>query len=352
MKLILANPRGFCAGVYMAIDVVNRLLEICEGDPLYVYHEIVHNKHVVERFRMWGVTFVDDITEAPEGSILVFSAHGVSPQIRRQAEERRLRVVDATCPLVMKVHAEAIRYAKKGDQILLIGHADHQEVIGTRGEAPEAIQIVESVEDIRDLKINDPNRLVYLTQTTLSLDDAQRIIAALKEAFPRIKEPPSEDICYATTNRQSAVRALSADCDLVLVVGSKNSSNSQRLREIAQASGTRAELIDDMSELKAEWFEGVESILITAGASAPEDLVQDLIFRLNEDYGGEIELVDVHHETTEFGLPGTLKDFMRERGAAPEARRLYTDPNEAMLAWLDFHGIPRSRVDLTVGESQ
>ncbi|UCD75199.1 MAG: 4-hydroxy-3-methylbut-2-enyl diphosphate reductase [Phycisphaerales bacterium] len=352
MKLILANPRGFCAGVYMAIDVVNRLLEVCEGEPIYVYHEIVHNRHVVERFRLWGVTFVDDLAEVPEGSIVVFSAHGVSPQIRRQADQRRLRVVDASCPLVMKVHAEAIRYAKKGYQILLIGHPDHQEVIGTRGEAPEAIQVVESVQDIPSLRIKDPGKLVYLTQTTLSLVDAQRIVAALKRQFPGIKDPPSEDICYATTNRQSAVRALAPGCDLVLVVGSKNSSNSQRLREIAQATGTRAELIDDMSELKAEWFEKVKSILITAGASAPEDLVQDLIFKLIEDCGGEVELSDVHRETTEFGLPGTLKEFMRRRGVDPEVHSVQMDSNAAMMAWLDFHGIPHRHVDLTVGESQ
>lgn len=348
MKLILANPRGFCAGVYMAIDVLDRLLEICRDEPIYVYHEIVHNKHVVERFRNWGVVFVDDLEQVPEGAIAVFSAHGVSPRIRQIAADRRLQVIDATCPLVMKVHAEAIRYARKGYQILLIGHADHQEVIGTRGEAPNSIQVVQSEKDIPDLKITDKDRLVYLTQTTLSLDDAQRIIGALKEAFPNIKGPPSEDICYATTNRQGAVRALAPQCDLVIVVGSKNSSNSRRLTEIARAAGTRAELIDDTSELKSEWCDGAETVLVTAGASAPEDLVQDLVYKLIEDYGGEVELADVHRETTEFGLPGTLKEFMRSRGVDPEGRGIQADPTDAIRQWLDFHEIPHHHVDLTV----
>jgi len=348
MKIILANPRGFCAGVYMAIDVVNQLLDICPNEPVYVHHEIVHNKHVVNRFRSRGVTFVDDLNDVPEGSIVVFSAHGVSPGIRDQAQARRLTTIDATCPLVTKVHAEAVRYADKGYQILLIGHEDHQEVVGTRGEAPDAIQVVDSIEAIPTLQIRDPERLVYLTQTTLSMDDANTIISALRKAFPHLKDPPSEDICYATTNRQHAVRALAADCDCVLVVGSKNSSNSQRLREIAQADGTRAYLIDDKSELRPEWFTGVQTVLVTAGASAPEDLVKDLILHLIETYGGEVEQHDVYHEAVEFGLPGTLKKFMRERGIDPSGRRITMDNAREIEAWLSERNIPNRIVDLTV----
>ena len=349
MKIILANPRGFCAGVYMAVDVVEQLLDIRPDTRLYVYHEIVHNRHVVERFRDRDVTFVEDLEDVPTGSVVVFSAHGVSPATRRQAEQRELTVVDATCPLVTKVHAEAIRYAEKGYQILLIGHADHQEIVGTRGEAPEAIQIVESPRDITDLDIRDPKQLVYLTQTTLSTDDANVCIDALKRAFPDIKAPPSEDICYATTNRQKAVRELAPACDVVLVVGSRNSSNSQRLREIAEASGTRAHLIDDSSELDDAWFAGVETVLVTAGASAPEDLVRDLLLRLVRAHGGEVEQHELFHEHIEFGLPGTLKRFMRASGIDPTGRRITMDNAAAIQAWLDERDISCRTVDLTVG---
>jgi 4-hydroxy-3-methylbut-2-enyl diphosphate reductase len=349
MKLILANPRGFCAGVYMAIDVVDQLLDICAGAPIYVFHEIVHNKHVVNRFRRRGVTFVDDLEEVPAGSIVVFSAHGVSPAVRQQAEARRLTAIDATCPLVTKVHAEAIRYAQKGYQILLVGHQDHQEVVGTRGEAPDAIQVVESAADIPHLNIKDPDRLVYLTQTTLSMDDANVVIGALRKAFPNLKEPPSEDICYATTNRQHAVRAIAPDCDLVLVVGSKNSSNSQRLREIAEASGTTAYLIDDTSELQDHWFAGVATVLITAGASAPEHLVKELILHLIQRHGGEVEQRDIYHESVEFGLPGTLKRFMRSRDVDPTGRRITMDNAAEIDAWLSEQNIRHRTVDLTVG---
>jgi 4-hydroxy-3-methylbut-2-enyl diphosphate reductase len=352
VKLILANPRGFCAGVYMAIDVVDQLLDICdEGEHIYVYHEIVHNKHVVNRFRERGVEFVDDLEEVPPGAIVVFSAHGVSPAIRALADEREFTAIDATCPLVTKVHAEALRYAKKGYQILLIGHADHQEVIGTRGEAPDAIQVVESPKDIPSLDIRDPGRLVYLTQTTLSMDDATVIIGALREAFPDIKEPPSEDICYATTNRQSAVRALAPECDLVLVVGSRNSSNSVRLTEIAEAVGTAARLVDDKSEMDDAWFLKVNRLLVTAGASAPEDLVQDIILELIERYGGEVEQYDIHRETIEFGLPGTLKSFMRNRGIDPTGRRITLDTSASLSEWMSDHDIAHRTVDLTVGRT-
>lgn len=351
MKLVLANPRGFCAGVYMAIDVVDQLLDICADKPIYVFHEIVHNKHVVNRFRDRGVTFVDEIDDVPEGSVVVFSAHGVSPAVRQQAEQRRLTAIDATCPLVTKVHAEAVRYAEKGYQILLVGHQDHQEVVGTRGEAPDAIQVVESPDDIPRLLIKDPNKLVYLTQTTLSMDDANVIIGALRQAFPALKDPPSEDICYATTNRQYAVRAIAPDCDCVLVVGSKNSSNSQRLREIAEASGTVAYLIDDKSELKDEWFEGVNTMLITAGASAPEYLVKEIILELIDQFGGEVEQRDIYHESVEFGLPGTLKRFMRSQGVDPTGRRITMDNGAEIDAWLAQQDIPHRRVDLTIGAS-
>lgn len=339
MRILLANPRGFCAGVHMAVDVVSQLLDLYPGEPIYVFHEIVHNKHVVQRFVGRGVTFVEDIDEAPEGSILVFSAHGVSPAVREQARRRNLTAVDATCPLVTKVHMEAIRYARQGYQILLVGHADHQEVVGTRGEAPDAIQVVESPEDIPHLTIRDANKLVYLTQTTLSTDDAGVIIAALKQAFPNIKEPPSSDICYATTNRQAAVRQIAPECDVVLVVGSKNSSNSVRLTEISRNVGTPAYLLDDVSELQEAWFASIAggprngTILITAGASAPEDLVAELCKTLIDRYAGGpayknagglgvIEQRDVYREDEEFGLPATLKRLMRDEGIDPETRKI------------------------------
>jgi 4-hydroxy-3-methylbut-2-enyl diphosphate reductase len=317
----------------MAVDVVGILLDTCPEVPVYVYHEIVHNRHVVDRFVGRGAVFVDDLNEIPQGSLVVFSAHGVPPETRRLAEARGLVSIDATCPLVTKVHSEAIRYARQGYQILLVGHRDHQEVMGTRGEAPEAVQVVERPEDIPGLKIKDPAKLVYLTQTTLSTDDAAVIIEALKKAFPLIKEPPSSDICYATTNRQHAVRQIAPECDVVLVVGSKNSSNSVRLTEIARNVGTAAYLLDDATELKEEWFAHVPggmknaTILITAGASAPEDLVADLCRALLErakTAGGTatIEQREVFDEDVEFGLPVGLKRLMREKGIDPENRRI------------------------------
>ena len=323
MRIILANPRGFCAGVHMAIDVVDQLLDICPDDPIYVYHEIVHNKHVVGRFVDRGVTFVEDVSEVPEGNIVVFSAHGISPAVRKDADARNLTTIDATCPLVTKVHMEAIRYAKQGYQILLVGHANHQEVIGTRGEAPDSIQVVEAPEDIPSLYIDDPTKLVYLTQTTLSTDDAEVIISALKEAFPEIKSPPSSDICYATTNRQHAVRQIAPDCDLCLVVGSRNSSNSVRLTEIAQAVGCPARLLDDVSELDPSWIAGKERVLVTAGASAPEDLVASLVRKLVTDHDGEIEVRDIFEEDVEFAIPATLKRMMRDQGIDPNERRIH-----------------------------
>jgi 4-hydroxy-3-methylbut-2-en-1-yl diphosphate reductase len=344
MRIILANPRGFCAGVHMAIDVVDQLLAICPDDEIYVYHEIVHNKHVVGRFEDRGVTFVEDVNEVPEGKIVVFSAHGISPAVKADARARNLTSIDATCPLVTKVHMEAIRYAKQGYQILLVGHANHQEVIGTRGEAPDSIQVVESPADIPSLQINDPTKLVYLTQTTLSTDDAEIIISALKDAFPEMKSPPSSDICYATTNRQRAVRQIAPDCDLCLVVGSRNSSNSVRLTEISQSAGCPARLLDDVSELNPAWLEGKQHVLVTAGASAPEDLVAALVRTLVTDFNGQIEVRDIFEEDVEFAIPATLKRMMRDRGIDPNERRIHITRPEITE---DLYGA----VPLTVGAS-
>ncbi|MCA9293084.1 MAG: 4-hydroxy-3-methylbut-2-enyl diphosphate reductase [Phycisphaerales bacterium] len=322
MRIVLVNPRGFCAGVHMAIQVVDQLLDLVEGETVFVYHDIVHNTHVVQRFRERGVTFVEDVNDVPAGAFVVFSAHGVAPSVRDTARQRELRAIDATCPLVTKVHMEAIRYARQGYQILLIGHKDHQEIVGTFGEAPAATQIVESPDDIPSLNIVDPAKLVYLTQTTLSTDDAQVIIDALKAAFPKIKAPPSEDICYATTNRQHAVRELAPDCDLTLVVGSTTSSNSKRLTEISKNVGTDARLIDDASKLDPAWLDGVARVLVTSGASAPEDLVQELCRRLVNEFGAEIEVAELANESMEFALPKSLQDEMRTRGVDASSRRI------------------------------
>ena len=319
MRIKLSNPRGFCAGVRMAVDIVDQLLDVIDdGEQLYVYHEIVHNRHVVDRLRQRGATFVETIEVIPEGSIVVFSAHGVSPEVKKDAKKRNLQCIDATCPLVTKVHAEAIRYARRGWQILLIGHNNHQEVVGTQGEAPNHIQIIETVDDIQNLTIDDPDKLVYLTQTTLSTDDAEIIISALRKTFPTIHAPPTEDICYATTNRQSVVREDAPEADLVLVVGSDNSSNTLRLAEIAQANGTVAYLLDDVSKLNPTWLEGVDSVLITAGASAPEHLVVEIIEELTEHYGGVIDQETTVNEGMTFSMPASLTSFLRTRDITVE----------------------------------
>lgn len=311
MQITLANPRGFCAGVHMAVDVVDQLLDAMSDDEkIYVFHEIVHNHHVVTRLRNRGAIFVESIDEIPKGAVVVFSAHGVSPAIRAQAENRNLTAIDATCPLVTKVHAEAIRYDQRGWQILLIGHRDHQEVLGTAGEAPNNIQVVETPADIPNLQINDPDKLVYLTQTTLSTDDADIIISALKNAFPAINAPPTDDICYATTNRQTAVRESASEVDLVLVVGSTNSSNSLRLTEIAETAGTPAFLIDDVSHLQDHWFTNTNSVLITAGASAPEHLVTEIIEHLTEHYEGELTSHATFDEDMTFSMPKSLQTYL------------------------------------------
>lgn len=306
MKILLASPRGFCAGVNMAIQCVDEAIGIV-GTPLYVYHEIVHNRHVVDRFIKKGVVFVDHIDDVPANSTVIFSAHGVSPDVRQRAKARGCTLIDATCPLVTKVHMEAIRYARQGYKILLIGHAGHDEVVGTVGEAPGAITIVESAEQVTELPFTPSDKLVYLTQTTLSMDDAEKIIRAITTRYPKVKAPPGEDICYATTNRQHVVRDRSEEADLVLVVGSQNSSNSKRLAELAENTGTRAYLIDDVSELQSHWFDGVTSVLLTAGASAPEHLVQEIIAELVARYEGTLEESELVDEGMHFELPISLR---------------------------------------------
>jgi 4-hydroxy-3-methylbut-2-enyl diphosphate reductase len=311
MKILLASPRGFCAGVNMAIECLDQAIRMF-GPNIYVYHEIVHNKYVVERFTRQGVTFVNEISEAPIGSLLLYSAHGVSPEVRRQARERKLRTIDATCPLVTKVHLEAIRFANAGYHIVLIGHDGHDEVIGTMGEAPASITLVETPEDVERLPFPPDARIAYLTQTTLSVEEAGRVITALKQKYPRIEAPPKEDICYATTNRQDAVAQLAGSVDLVLVLGSQNSSNSRRLQEIGQSLGRPAYLLDGADELRPEWFSGVETVLITAGASAPEVVVQDVIRYLEVHYGAETEEIVIRQEHVSFPLPKELRLLQRQ----------------------------------------
>ena len=306
MKVLLANPRGFCAGVDMAIDVVDQVLEL-KGPPVYVYHEIVHNLHVVNDFRTRGVTFIDDLAQVPEGGVVVYSAHGVAPSLRAEAKRRNLVEVDATCPLVTKVHLEVLRFAKQGYTIVFVGHRNHDEAIGTVGEAPESIVVVETPEEVETLQVADADKLAYVTQTTLSLSDASRIIAALKARFPNIKAPPKEDICYATTNRQNAVGELAPEVDVVLVIGSKNSSNSQRLVDTAKLAGRAAYLIDDARELRPEWLAGATAVLVTAGASAPEHLVDQLLETLRRDYGGEVEVRTLVEEDVSFAPPASLR---------------------------------------------
>jgi 4-hydroxy-3-methylbut-2-enyl diphosphate reductase len=308
MKVLLASPRGFCAGVNMAIESLDLALASLEP-PIYVYHEIVHNKYVVEHFRGRGVSFVDDLAEVPFGATLLFSAHGVSPEVRRIARERKLRAIDATCPLVTKVHLEAVKYAREGFTILLIGHEGHDEVIGTMGEAPEAIILVESPEDVAALKVADEHKVAYLTQTTLSVDDANRIIDRLKERFPFITAPPKDDICYATQNRQEAVALLADEADVALVLGSQNSSNSQRLAELARERGIPAYLVDGPGDLQAGWFEGAKCVLVTAGASAPEEVVNQCLEWLRERFGAVVEPRSIRQENVSFPLPRELRNL-------------------------------------------
>ena len=308
MKVILANPRGFCAGVNMAIEVVEQALKI-KGPPIYVFHQIVHNRHVVEGFEARGVIFVNGIDEVPEGQVVVYSAHGIAPEIRQQAESRKLLEVDATCPLVTKVHLEVLRFARDHYTVVFIGHKNHDEAIGTVGEAPVNIVVVESVEDVANLRVADASKVAYVTQTTLSVAEAAGMITSLKLKFPLIVGPKKGDICYATTNRQSAVRELSQEADVVIVIGSENSSNSKRLVETARALGRPAYLIDDQTELDDAWLTDKQTVLVTAGASAPKHLVDELVNRLRRDYDAEIETRTLVDEKTLFDLPRSMKNL-------------------------------------------
>ena len=306
MKILLAAPRGFCAGVHMAIDSLELTLQHF-GPPVYVYHEIVHNQYVVETFKKKGAVFVESIDEVPRNSVVLFSAHGVSPEVRQAAQSRNLNALDATCPLVTKVHLEAIKYARGGYTIILIGHEGHDEVIGTMGEAPEAIVLVEDTDDVDRLDFPEGTKLAYLTQTTLSVDDASRIIDRLRGRFPEIESPPKGDICYATQNRQEAVRTLVQETDAVIVLGSQNSSNSQRLKELAGEVTTRAYLIDGPDDLDLDEFTNDDTVLITAGASAPEKVVQATIEALSQRFDADVEVRQVREESVEFPLPKPLR---------------------------------------------
>lgn len=303
--IYLLKPRGFCAGVVRAIDVVELALKVY-GSPIYVRREIVHNRHVVDDLASRGALFVDELSDVPAGSRVVYSAHGVAPEVRREAKERNLEVIDATCPLVTKVHLEAIRFARHGGTILLIGHREHDEVIGTMGEAPDSTIVVSSVREAQTVRVPDPEKVCYLTQTTLSLDEAKVIVAELKKRFAKIEGPPAQDICYATENRQQAVKKVAPSCDLLLVVGSQNSSNSRRLVEVGQNLNTSSYLIDDEIDLDAQWFRNVTTVAVTAGASAPEPLVQSVVNHLSEFGFTRVEEVEVMDEDVKFPLPPVL----------------------------------------------
>ena len=319
MHVLLAKPRGFCAGVVRAVDIVERALQVY-GPPVYVRHEIVHNKHVVDSLRTKGARFVEDIGDIPEGAITVFSAHGVSRKVADDAGGRGLRVIDATCPLVSKVHNETRRYARQGHEIVLIGHRGHPEVEGTMGQVSGVVHLVASVDNVEELRPADPAKLAYVTQTTLSVDDTREIIAALKARFPGIQGPDVKDICYATQNRQSAVRLLVDRCDVILVIGADYSSNSNRLREIGTEAGTDSYLIPDTGSLNPVWLEGARTVGITAGASAPEELVQALIDRLGEMFDITVTDLDGIEENVTFRLPPELL-VAEERSARDVARR-------------------------------
>lgn len=305
MKVLLASPRGFCAGVNMAIECLDEVIRRV-GANIYVYHEIVHNKYVVDRFTQQGVTFVDSLEEVPCGGILLFSAHGVSPEIRRVARSRKLQTIDATCPLVTKVHLEAIRYANQGFNIILIGHEGHDEVIGTMGEAPQSITLVETPDDVSRLPFTSDDKLAYLTQTTLSVEEANAVIHALRIRFPQIDSPKKEDICYATTNRQDAVKLLVESADVLIVLGSQNSSNSRRLMEMGASRGVPSYLIDGADELKCEWFEEAQTVAVTAGASAPEVVVQECIDFLRQNFKAVVSEEVLREENVHFAMPREL----------------------------------------------
>jgi len=305
MKILLANPRGFCAGVEMAIRSLELVIERLPA-PIFVYHEIVHNQHVVSRFQKNGVTFVESIQDVPTGATLVFSAHGISPAVRSEARARQLRTIDATCPLVAKVHTETVRFAKLGYQIILIGHAGHDEVLGTVGEAPERVTLVQDEHEVDSLDFAQSERLAYLTQTTLSVDETSRIVNRLRERYPHIEGPPNDDICYATQNRQQAVRELASEVEVFLVVGSQNSSNSKRLCEVARDHGASAYLVDDASNLQLDWFSPCDTVGLTAGASAPESSVQSVVRWLQKHYDADVVTRGSGEPFREFPLPADL----------------------------------------------
>jgi len=318
LRVLLAQPRGFCAGVERAIEIVERALEMF-GPPVYVRHEIVHNKHVVKSLRAKGAVFVEELTDIPDGAVTVFSAHGVSEAVQQEAERRGLPVIDATCPLVSKVHKEGKNHAERGREVILIGHDGHPEVEGTRGRIPGGVHLISSAEDVNAIRTRDVEKVAYVTQTTLSVDETRDVIAALKKRFPMIVGPDVKDICYATQNRQTAVRQLAGMADILLVVGAQNSSNSNRLREIGAEMGIPSYLIDDARSLNPAWLDGIRTIGITAGASAPEELVLDLIDRLGEFAKVEVEEVGRIEENMHFKLPGSLVELserLRARNAA------------------------------------
>jgi 4-hydroxy-3-methylbut-2-enyl diphosphate reductase len=316
--LLLLKPRGFCAGVVRAIDIVRIALEAF-GPPIYVRKEIVHNRFVVEELQAKGAIFVDNVDEVPNGERVIYSAHGVSPEVRDSSEGRNLRVIDATCPLVTKVHVEAVKFAKEGYSLILIGHHDHDEVIGTLGEAPLVTQVVGSPEQVESLDVPDPDRVAYLTQTTLSLDETKDIIAALREKFPNIKGPAAQDICYATENRQVAVKQVASDADLLLVVGSDNSSNSNRLVEVARNLGTSSHLIDSFRNIKPDWLQDVKTLALTAGASAPECLVEEVVKFLATKGFDNVQEVEVMPENVRFGLPPEIVEAIASAPAVATA---------------------------------
>jgi len=316
--LLLLKPRGFCAGVVRAIDIVRIALEAF-GPPIYVRKEIVHNRFVVEELQQKGAIFVDSVDEVPEGERVIYSAHGVSPEVRLASKSRKLRVIDATCPLVTKVHVEAVKFAKEGYSLILIGHRDHDEVIGTLGEAPAVTQVVGSPKEVEGLSVPDPNRVAYLTQTTLSLDETKDIIAALKQKYPNIKGPAAQDICYATENRQVAVKQVASESDLLLVVGSENSSNSNRLVEVARNLRTKTHLIDSYKNIKPEWLQDVKTIALTAGASAPECLVEEVVEFLKGNGYGNLQELEVMPENVRFGLPPEIVEAIASAPASASA---------------------------------
>ncbi len=306
MHVLLANPRGFCAGVNMAIDALEKAIQFF-GTPIYAYHEIVHNRPIVELYTSKGVIFVDSIAEVPIGGTVLYSAHGVSPEIREQSKARNLRAIDATCPLVTKVHMEAIKYSKEGYTIVLIGHDGHDEVIGTMGEAPAAMVLIEDLDDVEAMTLPTATKLAFLTQTTLSVDETKGIIAALRAKYPQIVGPSKDDICYATQNRQEAVTELVPEVDIVIVLGSQNSSNSNRLADMAKLKGRRAHLIDRVSEMRESWFFPADTVLVTAGASAPEEHVQDCIAFLKDKFAATVENRVIREEHVKFPLPRELR---------------------------------------------